>query len=246
LSSQIACLNHLFPLRYDKDAVLAIAKMVCPEVKDVLEIKTDLYFPGYISFEVVSNTDHLNEDNVSRGTMCTSIDALIYAVHKSGKHLLLLIEWKYTECYDDKDYSIEDRVYPKFEKEGKGKTRLRRYSTLINNSKQLKSLPSYRSSIYFFEPFFQLMRQTLWAEQLIANKNSETIKADDFIHIHVIPYENADLLEKEYISGNNMETTWRSQLIYQDKYKIFKPVDFIRNIDRNNYCDLIEYITNRY
>jgi hypothetical protein len=247
LSSQIACLNHLYPLRNDKNAVLSIAQTICPDFTDVLTIKTDKYLPAYIAFEVVSDTDHLNEKCSSRGTMCTSVDALIYAEHKDGKKYLVPVEWKYTECYSDKDYSIEDRKEPKFEKEGKGKERLRRYSELITNSPQLKTLCSYENSVYFFEPFYQLMRQTLWAEQIIAHKDSETMKADDFIHIHVIPQENKDLLNKTYrCSDKGMEETWRENLQNQNKYQIVTPKELLGSIDKIKYGELINYLTKRY
>jgi len=249
LSSQISCLNHLYPLRYDEKAVLSIAQVVCPDIEKVLEIKTDKYRPAYIAFEVVSDTNHLNENENYRGKMCTTIDALIYAQHKGNK-ILLPIEWKYTESYnDDKDYSIEDRY---FEKEGKGKERLNRYcynkkGRLIDNSEQLKILDNYKKSVYFFEPFYQLMRQTLWAEQMIAHKNSETIEADDYIHVHVIPQENSDLLDKIYpCSNKNMETTWRECLRDQSKYKIISPEKLLSNIDNEKYIDLKNYLQTRY
>jgi hypothetical protein len=247
LSSQISCLNHLFPLRYDKQAVLQIVKVICSNFVDVLKIESDEYMPAYIAFEVVSDTDFLNEKCSSRGTMCTSVDALIYAKHNNGKKYILPIEWKYTECYDDKDYSIEDRPHERQGTEGKGRERLQRYSDLITQSKQLATLNDYKNSIYFFEPFYQLMRQTLWAEQIIAHRETETIKADDFIHVHVIPSENVDLLNKTYkCSGKEMEDTWRDCLQNQDKYKIITPQDLLQNIDKEKYSELLEYLETRY
>ncbi|MDR2691843.1 MAG: hypothetical protein LBB73_06035 [Dysgonamonadaceae bacterium] len=191
LASQIACLNHLFPVRDDKDAVLKTAQIICEDIVDVLAIEQP---NKYIAFEVVSDKDHLNEcregKKPTRGAFRTSIDALIYAKHRNGKNYLLPIEWKYTESYGNADKSLEDRKSEPKGANGAGQERLRRYSGLISGSGQLKSYDSYRSSIYFFEPFYQLMRQTLWAEQMIANKETETIKADDFIHVHIIPQEN--------------------------------------------------------
>jgi len=253
LSSQISCLNHLFPLRYDKIAVLSIAKQIIPEIVDVFEIETDKFLPGYISFEVVSDKDHLNEikDNtyLKRGTMCTSIDALIYGKLENGTKIILPIEWKYTENYHevgktDKDYSIEDRGKIK---EAKGKERLKRYTTLITESRQLATLKEYRSSVYFFEPFYQLMRQTLWAEQMIKNEKDEKIKADDYIHVHVIPSENKELLEYPYPSSKKgMHETWNSCLSFEDKYKLIDPKDLLSNIDKIKYQTLIDYLTTRY
>lgn len=256
LSSQISCINHLFPLKHDKQAVLAIAQVICPEVESVFEITTDISEEStYIAFEQVSDFDHLYECNKgekpTRGKMCTSIDALIYGRLKNQKKILLPIEWKYTECYDNKDYSNEDRYKEEKGENGKGKERLRRYvyegKYLLPSSKQLKKCNDYKSSIYFFEPFYQLMRQTLWVEQMIDNKEIETLKADNYLHTHIIPSENTDLLNKRYLrSGKRMEATWRDCLVHQDRYKIISPKDLLASIDKTKYKSLIIYLSERY
>ena len=255
LSSQIACLNHLFPIRQDKNEVLKIAQIICKDIIDVLKIETDKFLPAYIAFEAMSDNDYLNEckegQKPTRGSNCTSIDALIYAKHKNGKNYILPIEWKYTEHYNNADKSVEDRKGEPKDTNGKGNERLDRYVNsnphLIPNSKQLKKHNDYKSSVYFFEPFYQLMRQTLWTEQMIAHKNSEQISAEDFIHTHIIPKENGDLLEKKYpCSGKNMETTWRECLHEPNKYKIISPKDLLANIDPNKYAELKKYLEKRY
>ena len=109
LSSQIACLNHLFAIMNDHDAVLAILNGVRDEFEKVLPISCDAN-SEYIGFEVVSKNDHLNENTSTRGSNCTSVDAFIYAEHKGdGKLWLIPIEWKYTEHYANLDKSKEDR-----------------------------------------------------------------------------------------------------------------------------------------
>ena len=251
LSSQIACLNHLYPIRNDKNEVLKIAQIICEDIIDILKIETDKFLPAYISFEAVSDNDYLNEckeeQKPTRGSNCTSIDALIFAKHKNGKNYILPIEWKYTEHYNNTDKSVEDRQSELKGTNGKGQERLDRYVNLISNSKQLEKYNNYKSSVYFFEPFYQLMRQTLWAEQMIAHKNSEKISAEDFIHSHIIPQENNDLLNKIYpCSGKNMETTWRECLQNQSKYKIISPKELLANIDSNKYADLKNYLEKRY
>ena len=246
LSSQITCLNHLFPIRHDRENVLGIAKIICSDFVDVLEIETDEFLPGFIQFEAVSETDHLNEvkppkTKPPRGEFSTSVDALIYAVHKSGEKYLIPIEWKYTEEYeysgDPVDLSIGNS----------GEERIRRYGELIKMSAFLNNLPSYENSVYFFEPFYQLMRQILWAEQMIKNNNSEIIKADNFIHVHVVPNENKELLEIKYkVTGKNMKESWQSCLKDKEKYKIITPNDLMKGIDGTKYADLIQYLSNRY
>ena len=96
LSSQIACINHLYQIRNDKQAVLNLLSFVSENFKDVLPINTDKYSPAFIQFESVSDNDNLNEGTPTRGSYHTSIDALIYAVHKDSSKWLIPIEWKYT------------------------------------------------------------------------------------------------------------------------------------------------------
>ncbi|MCQ2606652.1 MAG: hypothetical protein MJ204_08995 [Bacteroidales bacterium] len=176
LSSQIACLNHLMPIMHDRNLVLTLLKKIDKDFEDVLPIQCDKN-PGFIGFEIVSDNIYLNEKINNRGANCTSIDAIILG-KKGDQNILVAIEWKYTEKYNSEDKS----------KDSAGKTRIDRYSNLINQSKIL--FPNANNKVYWQEPFYQLMRQTLWCEEMIKNKNIERIKADDFIHIHVIPKNN--------------------------------------------------------
>lgn len=90
------------------------------------------------------------------------------------------------------------------------------------------------------------MRQTLWAENVVRHSVNETLQAEDYLHIHVIPAENKDLLDKKYkVSGMGMEATWRSMLNDQSKYVIIDPrVLFEPLVGR--YPDLASYLEMRY
>jgi len=240
LSSQVACLNHLFYLRHDKNAVMQLLSSFSNDFIDVIEIKTDKKPYGYIQFEAVSTNDNLNEGTLSRGTNCTSVDALIYAKHKNkhkngeNEKWIIPIEWKYTE-----EYNREDKSYGK-----SGAIRLERYIALINKSQQVN--PEYWQWC-FYEPFYQIMRQTLWAEQIIEKKSDEKIKADNYIHLHIIPNENTDLLNRIYsCSKMNMENTWRKCIVNQDKYKIISPQNFLKNVSGMEYNELRNYLSVRY
>ena len=244
LSSQIACLNHLFAIMGDKEAVLAMLNGVRDEFKEVLSVQCDAA-PQYIGFEVVSEEDPLNEKTSTRGSNCTSVDAFIYAKHKDDSIWLIPIEWKYTEHYANLDKSNEDRQGEEKGSNGKGQERVRRYSALTDASLQLKSLDSYYGSIYYQEPFYQLMRQTLWAENVVKLKE-EKLKADNYMHIHVIPSANKDLLDKKYsVSGMGMEETWRSMLTNQSKYIIVDPQKLLEPI-KDKYPELASYLKKRY
>lgn len=225
----------------DATAVLAIINGIRDEFTEVLPICCDRD-PAYIAFEVVSREDLLNEKSSSRGSNCTSVDALIMAKHKTGKTYLIPIEWKYTEHYPTFDKSTEGEMG------SKGLERQRRYNHLINLSTQLVSLEKYEESIYYQEPFYQLMRQTLWAEQIIAHRSTEVLKADDYWHVHVIPKDNDKLLNCEYkVSGKGMEDTWRSVLNVQSKYTIVDPPTLLAPLTfRKDYSSLVEYLKVRY
>jgi hypothetical protein len=237
LSSQIACINHLFPLRNDKETVLALLSSFSSNFIDVLPINSDKYDPAYISFEQVSDNDLLNEGKPTRGSNCTSVDACIFARHKNGTKWIIPIEWKYTEAYGDEDKGAGPS----------GETRHRRYDGLIQRSSQLiYDKMKNGKNCYYYEPFFQLMRQTLWAEQMVNKNASETVCADDYMHLHIIPYKNVDLLEKTYSCSNmNMPETWRFCLVDQNKYKIISPEILLSNIG-NKYKDLVQYLFKRY
>ena len=228
----------------DHDAVLAMLNGVRDEFEKVLRVECDAN-RQYIGFEVVSKEDPLNEKASTRGSNCTSVDAFIHAKHRDGSIWLIPIEWKYTEHYANQDKSNEDRQGEEKGSNGKGQERVRRYSALTDASLQLKSLDSYYGSIYYQEPFYQLMRQTLWAENVVKLKEKK-LKADNYMHLHVIPSANKDLLDKKYsVSGMGMEETWRSMLCNQSKYIIVDPQKLLEPI-KDKYPELASYLEKRY
>ena len=249
LSSQIACVNHLFALKGDPQAVLSLANNLRPGLTftKVLPIGLDKK-PEYVAFEVVSSKDWLNEDEPTRGANCTSVDALIIAVKEDGERWLIPIEWKYTEVYALHNNKSRQSAPGEPKDNNKvGEKRLSRYSDLITESDYLKSMPEYLDSIYFYEPFYQLMRQTLWAEQMIKHRSEEWVGADRFLHIHVVPSDNRDLLDMKYLpTGKGMEESWRGQLL-QDVYQIVTPGHLLSPIKGNSqYADLVNYLSIRY
>ena len=236
LSSQIQCLNFLFALRNDKHAVLALAKLFDSEIDDVLETLNE-FETGYIAFEFVYENEKLlgeNDFGAKRGSMCTSIDAVIIAL-KKGKKILIPLEWKYTETYlECENKSTEPR---------KGKVRQNRYNHLIVRSNQLKTPVDFEDSIYYYEPFYEFMRQTLLVEQMIVQGI-----ADDYLHIVVIPDENTDLLDNNYtFSTDDLQTIWRKNITDQEKFKIVDSKQILQAIEHlPNYIELANYIKQRY
>lgn len=249
LSSQVACLNHLMPIRNDEEIILNILNHLQSKVKftKVYPIVIDKN-PTFIGFEMVSKIDHLNEGFPNRGTNCTSIDAFIFAEDENSQRWLIPIEWKYTENYSlgkSADKSTEDRDDAPKGNHEKGLERQKRYNKLISSSKQLKIRDNYEGSVYYFEPFYQLMRQTLWAEQMIQHKDEEDIKADNFLHIHVVPKNNTPLLGNKYWGKKTMKETWSEMLVEPDKYLLIDPKDFLTPI-KEKYPEIWSYLQMRY
>ena len=225
VSSQIHCLNHLFALRTDKVAVkLIIEKATGMQFDEILPSLIDNDEHSYISFEFALNNDELLEENDNgwkRGTLCTSIDVMIMA-RKGENKWLIPIEWKYTETYSETDLT--------------NKKRIERYAHLIETSKRLQ-VPDdgIAHSIYFIEPYYELMRQTLLCEQLIGAGY-----ADDFFHINIIPSEHTELRKA-------VATGFIPMLNDETKFKIIDPKDFLVPIKENNlYPELIDYLEKRY
>jgi hypothetical protein len=237
LSSQVSCVNHLFFLRNDKDAALKVLRNINPDFSEACHD----FEGGYIGFEVVSKGNYLGEaepgKEQTRGANCTSVDAMMTGI-LNGKKTQVLIEWKYTELYPKSDKS-----------EGSsGATRKNRYDKLIDD----KDSPIKRTvgiENLYYEPFYQLMRQTLLAWQMTKNKEKE-LNADDWLHLDVIPENNLNLryqVPSPDLIQTGIEQAWKSQLKEPHKYNTITPQRLLSPlIFDTKYRNLIAYLNKRY
>lgn len=225
VSSQIHCLNHLFAIRKDDNAIKQLLKKATDiEFDKILPTTIDRPNDGYIAFEFALDNEKLlgeTDEGAQRGAMCTSIDAMIRA-QKDDKIWLIPIEWKYTETYKREDKTNQ--------------IRLNRYKHLIECSERLKTpTDGISHSVYFIEPNYELMRQTLLCEQLVTQEYAHT-----FFHINVIPSANTELrnaVEKEFIP----------MLKEEAKFRIIDPQELLSPIPADgDYKDLISYLQTRY
>lgn len=251
LSSQIHCLNHLFAIRKNHDAVLAMIQTqgekvgvhfdkVLPSPIDTQEgyFDKELQKPvsnsNFISFEFVChNIDMLNETHESRGKNCTSVDAFIYA--RAGKEYWLIpIEWKYTESYDPAADDVHNYS---------------RYISFVgSNSRLLKW-----SNLFKKEPFYEFGRQTLLMEQLIANhpivgkvskqhpEYLHPLKADKFLHLIVVPNGNTELRADVKKFQAEIKEDARPYCMLLSPEELLNP---LKQIDE--YAPLVEYLETRY
>ncbi len=238
LSSQVSCVNHLFFLRNNREAALRILQNINSEF---IEVCPD-FEKGYIGFEVVSNESYLSEiaqgKKQTRGANCTSVDAMMTGILQNGKKIQVLIEWKYTEFYPKSDKSVGSS----------GLTRKGRYNNLIAAKDSPMKCTVDISNLYY-EPFYQLMRQTLLAWQMTKNKARE-LNADDWLHLDIVPENNLTLRYQvpapDFIQ-TGIEDAWKSQLKDPEKYNIITPQKLLKPLIFDSaYRSLITYLNKRY
>ena len=245
LSSQIHCLNHLFKLRTDPEAVLSIIKKQCPNIEKVLPSPIDQYeyvfvenekkkIDSYITFEFTyNNVDLLKERTCKRGKDCTSIDALVYAEDREGKQVLIAIEWKYTETYAK---TIGKEKYKKVVYVVK-----KRYLDKIatNNS----HLTGWKKS-YYLDPFYELARQSLLMEQIISN---EPFPADYYQHIVVCPTDNKEMRADASTFKESLSACGKKFFHIIDPQEFLSPIFSLKDEKgEKKYADLLDYLETRY
>jgi Restriction Endonuclease associating with ARP len=226
LSSQIACINHLYWLRSRKDASSALVKNLHPDIIDVEKIGD-----GYVDFEVVGKDNYLGEKSHSRGANATAFDAVMVAKKNNGNNLLIAIEWKYTEYYTSKSLYKPARaeIYDRF------------------FSEDDCPLNVQGNESVYYEPYYQLMRQTLLCWKMV---QAQEYGCDDYIHVHAIPEENKELLETNtspLLDGKNLSDAWKSVLKDPGKYRIIDPSDLLKPVmDLNETKSIVIYLQKRY
>lgn len=184
LSSQTCCVNFLLPLA-DKPEVLSrwVGGVLNIDPPEMLVIE-----PGranrdwYVAFEWIGDTDYLREGDGgirSRGANATAADAAVKFRTSDNKVHLLLIEWKYTERYGAP--LSEDR---------RG-TRRKRYSDIaFAPDGPIRSDLGLSLDDFFWEPFYQLLRQQILAWHVERDPSSGV---DQARVLHLSPSENRAL-----------------------------------------------------
>lgn len=230
LSSQIACINHLYFLRQRLDLATMVLRNIDNQIQMACRIDT-----GFVEFEKVGAKNLGNEQSLKRGSNCTSVDAMMIGETIYRKRILFLIEWKYTEFYSGKDLS----------KGTSGKTRLEAYKELLEDE-QTPIIHKPHTDLYY-EPFYQLMRQTLLGWEMVKRKE---YGVEDWIHLHIIPKNNKELKENKTspsLKGSNIEEAWKGALREPEKYKVLDPMDFLQPAKKCfDTKAFIQYLEKRY
>ena len=212
LSSQVCCLNFLMPLARRPDLLARLVGSALgisdPEMLPV-EPGPDSR-PWFIGFEWIGG-DYLNEAGSNgarkRGAHCTSADAVVRFRH-TGITETLLVEWKYTERYGQP-------IPP----DG-NETRTRRYKGLaFGPSGPIRNDLKLRLEDFFWEPFYQLLRQQMLASEM---QKAREQGADRVRVLHIGPAGNRALTKVTSPAlqrfGDNAFQVFRSLLIRPDDF----------------------------
>lgn len=231
LSSQIACLNHMFFVRQRKDVATEILRGVDKNVKTAIKLSS-----GFVDFEVIGEQNYLGENCHTRGANSTSIDAVMLAEMEDGVLKIFFIEWKYVESYGNTSKANDKG----------GPTRLRIYTPHLKEP----DCPIKKCDLegLFTEPYYQLMRQTLLAHYMIKAKE---YGATDFMHLHIIPESNNELLSVNTAAGkligNTLTETWSNLLKNPYKYIVMAPEKFLKPAANcPDTITIMNYLRERY
>jgi hypothetical protein len=83
----------------------------------------------------------------------------------------------------------------------------------------------------FYEPYYQLMRQTLLAWRMVTAKE---LGASDWLHVHVVPTENLPLRRRgraaPELVGDSMASVWQSVLKQPKRYRLLSPRELLAGV----------------
>ena len=211
-SSQVACVNHLEPARVDT----AVAQQVVANIGPAFTaVPVD---DGYVDYEWIGRDSYLGEPGPRRrGAHITSLDALMCG-ERHRERTLLAFEWKYLESYSPKSVAKSPR----------GTDRVETYRALLED----RDCPIAVGDItwLFYEPYVQLMRQTLLAWKMVEHREFD---ANGWLHIHVVPELNVALRRSRAapnLVGTTLEEKWRSVLKQPERYRMMTATELLAGV----------------
>lgn len=214
LSSQVCCVNFLMPLADQQDRLSALvgrALGIRPPKMIEVENGPDGQ-PWFVGFEWNGLCDYLNESTNgkphARGANSTCADAIVRFKGDNGPETLL-IEWKYTEKYSGSKLDEHGNL-----------TRTKRYKDLIGAPNgPIRDDRSVVLQDFFYEPFYQLLRQQMLAYRMEAAQEAGSTRVRV---LHISPAGNSALHRvtspRLRVFGSDAFTVFRSRLMNPDQF----------------------------
>jgi len=253
--SQSCCVNFLFPLVKRPEFIKAIFSHYYPEMDMPLPITedkplTDGTYP-FIAFEWIGTCDYLGEAKRkgmlrTRGANFTSADFTFRFRENSGRIHLVLGEWKYTEEYG-RSYKGSGRS---------GEVRKNNYINFFKDQKGVFSTNSDKDTLYdslFYEPFYQLMRLQLLAQEMESYEDKE-MDANIVTVLHICPQANREFRDRvtsPYLEmtfpGKGTLEIWKN-IVPREKFMSISVEDLLNMIQDASMAEQewVEYLKTRY
>ena len=257
-SSQVCCLNFLFPLRGEPAKARAALRSVVPGVTDVNCIEFE-----YTGPDGDGATCWLGEPpGGKRGQNRTSADAAIWWTDAKGRSRLTLIEWKYTErqfgaCggFASKGNKQKEKCRPWtrdtfsprqdcYLARGDTSRNRRQYWTHLDDAGI--TLEAYNGApCPFIGPFYQLVRLHLLAAYLAQKQVASKV---DVVAIHFGQNESLEAPPRELRHlGADMQSAWRQLLVRPDDFRVCHAEDLAAAILESSVeTELSDYLKERY
>lgn len=210
--SQSACVNALWPLTSGAALLAAAFRPYLPQIAEVLPFTADRRLPSkarpFLAFEWIGTRNYLGEKGArSRGANATSADFAFRFRRDDGRIQLVLGEWKYTEEYRSATASPEQTLMTQRGIYGLHYAAWRA---------ECPNLPPYEE--LFVEPFYQLMRLTLLARAMEADRRAGgpgEMGADLVTVLHVVPRANMEFAASLHGTqlpslGDTPSTIWKA------------------------------------
>ena len=245
--SQSCCVNFLYPMTTNPMVLAGVFQPFYPELAEPLPINEDLPLPNcsfpYMAFEWIGACDYLGETKRkgrarTRGANFTSADFVFRFRRKDRKIQIVLGEWKYTEEYRRQDKGIEVR-------------KQNYHLAFKRHGGVFKQRDEDLYGALFFDPFYQLMRLQLLAQEM---ELSREMDADVVSVLHICPKANREFRDRatsphlaNMFPGKDTLEIWK-ELVPQNKFMSISVEDFLHTIERvaANDQGWVDYLKARY
>ncbi len=246
--SQSCCINFLYPMTTSSKILANVFQHFYRSLAEPLLIDEDKPPPNgsfqYLAFEWIGVRDYLGEtrrkgSKRTRGANFTSADFIFRFRRKDGKIQIVLGEWKYTEEYRRLDKGIEVRKH--------------NYQQAFNREGGVfkrRDVDFYDA--LFFDPFYQLMRLQLLAQEM---EYGQEMGADVVSVLYICPEANKEFRERvtspkldQMFPNKGVLEIWK-ELVPKDKFMSISVEDLLdiiaQRVEANNW-EWIDYLRTRY
>jgi len=241
-SSQIFCVNALYPFINRPEALAALFLPFFPDISRMLPVEDD----SFIAFEWIGDTNYLGETPKlgayrHRGAGNTSIDAMVMYESTDGRHVMLLIEWKYSESYG--------ATYKRFRSDGTDRVEPYRVF-FFDKLTPIDLTVTSRIEDFMFEPFYQLLRQQLLVSR-IAEVGIPDVDRVRLVHVHASGNRELKAITSPGFRdlGRDAYEVWQHLLVDPSDFIAITTEDFLSHAPIDRFPELEPwrlYMTSRY